>query len=67
MSYKIAFIGGGSVLWTPRLCSDMLQEPKLRGSSLHLVDVDAEALKLTQAYLEKIDEALASGWRIATS
>lgn len=34
MSYKIVIIGGGSVLWTPRLCCDMFMEPALDGSVL---------------------------------
>ena len=52
MSYKIAVIGGGSVLWMPRLCCDMFLEPALDGSELVLVDIDPAAAKLVQSYLQ---------------
>lgn len=67
MSYKIAFIGGGSVLWTPRLCCDMFLEPKLKGAELHLVDPDKDALALTKRYLEKANDAVSSEWVIHSS
>ena len=67
MSYKIAFVGGGSVLWTPRLCCDMFLEPKLKGSELHLVDPDKDALEITKRYLERANDSLAAEWKIRAS
>ena len=49
---KIVIIGGGSVLWTPRLGCDLLLEPSLDGAEMCLVDVDKTALKLTVSYLK---------------
>lgn len=43
---KIAFIGGGSVQWTPMLAADMALTPALAGAELALHDIDAEALEL---------------------
>jgi alpha-galactosidase len=43
---KIAFIGGGSVQWTPKLVTDMASTDPLEGSQLVLHDVDEEALDL---------------------
>ncbi len=43
MAWKIAVVGGGSVLWMPRLSCDMFLEPALDGSELVLVDIDPEA------------------------
>lgn len=43
---KIAFIGGGSVQWTPMLAADMALTPALAGANLVLHDIDAEALEL---------------------
>ena len=40
MAYKIAFIGGGSALWTARLSADMFLEKSLNGSEIVLVDID---------------------------
>ena len=65
MSYKIVIIGGGSVLWTPRLCCDMFMEPALDGSELVLVDIDAAAARLCKSYLERCLEVLKKSWRIS--
>ena len=43
---KIAFIGGGSVLWTPILVTDMALTDALAGANLVLHDIDADALEL---------------------
>lgn len=43
---KIAFIGGGSVQWTPMLVADMALTPALAGAEVVLHDIDAEALEL---------------------
>jgi len=67
MSFKIAFIGGGSVLWTPRLCSDMFLEESLQGSELHLVDVDPKSMLLTQRYLEACTQHIECNWKIVIS
>lgn len=64
MGYKIAFIGGGSVLWTPRLGADLLLEPSLEGSELALSDIDPDAAELMVRYLGRMNERLGSGWKI---
>jgi alpha-galactosidase len=43
---KIAFIGGGSFLWAPKLTVDMAMTPILQGARLVLHDIDADALDL---------------------
>lgn len=43
---KIAFIGGGSVQWTPGLVTDMALTETLAGATLVLHDIDAAALDL---------------------
>ncbi|MBR2358470.1 MAG: hypothetical protein IKA65_10670 [Lentisphaeria bacterium] len=64
MSWKIAVIGGGSVLWMPRLGCDMFLEDSLDGSELVLVDIDPAAAKLIQAYLIECVKVLHKNWRI---
>ena len=64
---KIVIIGGGSVLWTPRLGCDLLLEPSLDGSELCLVDIDPEALKLCSAYLKRAVRQNNLKWRITTA
>lgn len=67
MAYKIAVIGGGSVLWMPRLGCDMLMEPSLDGSELVLVDIDPAAAKLCQEYLTACAGQLKVHWKISTA
>lgn len=43
---KIAFIGGGSVQWTPKLVTDIALTETLAGANLVLHDIDADALHL---------------------
>lgn len=54
-------------MWTPRLCSDMFLEESLRGSELHLVDVDPESLSLTRRYLEACNQHIGYDWKIVNS
>ena len=65
MAYKITVIGGGSVLWMPRLGCDILMEPSLDGSELVLVDIDPAAAKLCQEYLTVCAERLKVNWKIS--
>lgn len=64
MSWKIAVIGGGSVLWMPRLGCDMFLEDSLDGSELVLVDIDPAAAKLVQSYLQECVRVLDKKWKI---
>lgn len=46
---KIAMIGAGSVVFAQRLTTDILSWPALQGSSITLMDLDAERLNLIGA------------------
>ena len=67
MSWKIAVIGGGSVLWMPTLGCDLFMEPALEGSELVLVDIDAEAAKLCRDYLAECARRLGRKWKISVA
>lgn len=64
---KIVIIGGGSVLWTPRLGCDLLLEPSLDGAEMCLVDVDKTALKLTVSYLKAAVREKNLHWKITSA
>ena len=64
---KIVIVGGGSVLWTPRLGCDFLLEKSLDGSELVLTDIDAEAAKLCARYLKAANASLKTHWKISTA
>lgn len=51
---KIAFIGGGSVQWTPKLVTDIALTETLAGANLVLHDIDADALELLTRACERI-------------
>ena len=61
---KIVIIGGGSVLWTPRLGCDFLLEKSLDGSQLVLNDIDVEAANLCAEYLRRANKQLNTHWKI---
>jgi alpha-galactosidase/6-phospho-beta-glucosidase family protein len=42
---KIAFVGGGSYQWGPKIIQDVALNEALRGGSLVLHDINAEALE----------------------
>ena len=64
MACKIVLIGGGSYNWTPRLAADLFLHEGLTGSELFLMDIDAEALGLLEAYCLKLAGHIGSGWSV---
>lgn len=53
---KIAFVGGGSVLWNPTLTTDLALTDELAGSELVLHDIDLDALGLLTRTSKRIVE-----------
>jgi len=53
---KIAFVGGGSVLWNPILTTDMALTDELAGAELVLHDIDLDALELMTRTSKRIVE-----------
>ena len=51
---KITFIGAGSLVFTRNLCNDILLTPALEGSTLSLVDIDAERLEGAKRIVEAL-------------
>ena len=51
---KITIIGAGSVVFTRNLCSDILLVPALQDSTITLMDIDPERLKMAQALVQAI-------------
>lgn len=67
MGFRIVLIGGGSCLWTPTLATDLFLRPKLAGSELVLVDIDADAAKLLRAYCRMAADKIGTGWRVSVT
>jgi alpha-galactosidase len=53
---KITFIGAGSMVFTRRLCSDILMAPALQDSTISLMDIDAGRLAQAQEIVHSIVE-----------
>ncbi len=51
---KITFIGAGSLVFTRRLCSDILMTPALQDCTISLMDIDPTRLKQAQAIVQSI-------------
>jgi alpha-galactosidase len=64
---KIAFIGGGSVQWTPKLVTDMALTETLRGAELMLHDIDEDALDLLTRACERISSQAGDALEIAAT
>ncbi len=61
---KIVFIGAGSGSFGAAMIGDAALTPELKGSTLVLVDIDAERLEVMAAFARRLNEALGSGLRI---
>ena len=61
---KIAIIGAGSADFGPPVIADVLTNPRMKGSTLALVDIDAESLDLNTALARRMNEEWASGLTI---
>lgn len=54
MSPKIAVVGAGSLVFTPRILADIAASENLGGSSIYLMDIDDERLSLMAELAERI-------------
>ena len=51
---KITLIGAGSVVFTRNLCSDILLTPALRESTIALMDIDENRLRVVGGLAERM-------------
>ena len=51
---KITFIGAGSVVFTRNLTNDILLTPALSGSTIALMDVDAQRLEQSRQIVQSM-------------
>lgn len=61
---KIVLIGAGSASFGLSMLSDAVNTPELRGSTISLVDVDAEALEAIAAVARKMNDQSGAGLSI---
>jgi len=64
---KIALIGAGSVVFTRNLINDVLSFPALAGSTISLMDIDAERLEIARDLVAAIIAARGASARLEVS
>ena len=64
---KIAFIGAGSVTFARRILTDILTWPEHNESSLALIDIDAETLAITSAFVERLIQEQKLGAKVTST
>lgn len=64
---KIAFIGGGSVQWTPKIVTDLALSETLAGAELVLHDIDAAALELLACACKRIVTQVGGSLQVRTT
>ncbi len=64
---KIVIIGAGSVAFAPALLSGFGVDPRYRGATIGLVDIDNEALDLARRFAERVSDELEADWIIQAS
>ena len=62
MSPKIAFIGGGSYQWGPKLLLDLADTPSLRDAEIVLHDIDPQPLPTMLAFIEQVRACRDIAW-----
>jgi len=64
---KVAFIGGGSFQWSPKITTDLVLSSELSGSCLVLQDINSEALELTYPLARRIAEEAGTNWHVSAT
>jgi alpha-galactosidase len=64
---KIAFIGAGSTVFAKNLLGDILSFPELAGSTIALMDIDAERLRTSEIVAYKVAEAVGATPKIVAT
>lgn len=67
MSIKLAIIGGGSSSFVPPLIRRLIESPVLNTSTVTLMDVDAERLRVMDALANKLTESERSPLRVTST
>ena len=64
---KVAFVGGGSAQWAPKITTDLVLTRELSGSHLVLYDIDPKALERTHPLARRIAQEAGTGWHISAT
>ncbi len=64
---KIVIIGAGSVAFTPAILSGFCVDPRYKGATIGLVDVNPETLALVRDYTVRVSNEFGLDWKVEAS
>jgi alpha-galactosidase len=64
---KIGVIGAGSVAWSTKLVHDLLHTPELYGSSVYLMDINDERLRLIKAFADSYAQEVGASYEFVAT
>lgn len=64
---KIVIVGAGSVAFTPAILSGFCVDPRYKGATIGLVDVNQETLELVRDYTIRVSEEFGLDWKVEAS
>src|SRR5690242_15514643 len=64
---KIVIVGAGSIAFTPAILSGFCVDPRYKGATIGLVDVNPETLELIAAYTRRVSNDFSLGWTVEAS
>ena len=64
---KIVIVGAGSIAFTPAILSGFCVDPRYKGATIGLVDVNAETLELIAAYTHRVSTEFGLDWTVEAS
>ena len=64
---KIVIVGAGSIAFTPAILSGFCVDPRYKGATIGLVDVNAETLELIAAYTHHVSTEFGLDWTVEAS
>jgi alpha-galactosidase len=64
---KIVIVGAGSVAFTPAILSGFCVDPRYKGATIGLVDINQETLDLIAAYTRRVSDEFNLDWKVIAS
>jgi alpha-galactosidase len=64
---KIVIIGAGSIAFTPALLAGFSADPRYRGATIAMVDVNEDALRMVSRYAQRVSDEFGMEWKLEGS
>jgi len=64
---KIVIVGAGSVAFTPAILSGFCVDPRYKGGTIGLIDINQETLELVRDYTMRVSQEFSLDWQVEAS